>query len=133
MWLYLEMKNVLDEDENCADKTADYMKYLHENKSDISKWLEFINYQTKSKHRKVNFEDEMEPNKTQIDLENTAMSLYERKLAIYERSIKENPNNFRLQIELLKFKANSIELSSNTISHIESEFLKLIFVNPFMR
>ena len=47
MWLYLEMKNEIDS-QNSAEKnvnlTSDYMKYLDDNKGDVAKWLEFIEY-----------------------------------------------------------------------------------------
>ncbi len=51
MWLYLEMKSELEreyeaESQTNVDKTSDFMKYLDENKGDISKWLEFIDYQS---------------------------------------------------------------------------------------
>jgi len=112
MWLYLQMKKNLDLNyENKIDKTAEYMKYLNENKTDIKKWLEFINYQSI-----MNLNNEI-PNK---------IVNYERKKAIFEKAIKENPTSFRLRIELIKLKADSIEFNES-IEKIEDEFFALLF------
>ena len=98
MWIYLQMKKNLDiNNENTVDKTADYMKYLNENKTDIKKWLEFINYQSN-----IN-----------LNAENQT-AYHERKISIFEKAIKENPASFRLRIELFKIQneLNRIQVSN---------------------
>jgi hypothetical protein len=115
MWLYLEMKKEFnaDRDQKSMDKTGDYMKYLTENKNDIQKWLEFIDYQSHSTNEK------------QLN----QLVVYERKLSIFEKAIKENPTSFRLRIELIKLKANSIEIieSVNAVEKVEADYLALLF------
>ena len=102
-------------DEECrdikSDKTSDYMKYLHEQPTDVDKWLEFIESQSK-----------VGPG------ENLSV-YYERTLAIYARALVENPASFRLKIELVKFKATSLELDSeyNASDRIEKDFFDLLF------
>lgn len=113
MWLYLEMKKNLDvnnSDSKQDDKTADFMKYLNENKTDVKKWLEFIEYQSLGKQADLNV-------------------IYERQIAIFDKAIKENPESFRLKFELVKLKANSFELNEtiNSIDTIEAEYLALLF------
>ena len=130
LWLYLQIKNEF-KDENDIESndenkliTSDYVKYLSENKHDIEKWLEFINY---NKFKFNNNFDEKK-NINQINLIE-----YNRKLGIFERAIKENNENFRLKIEFLKLKASSIELANehNAIELIEKEFLKLLLTESF--
>ena len=112
MWLHLEINKELEAEaaEKQTDRTAEFMKQLHENKHDISKWLAFISYQSLNGDNSTN---------------------YERQLSIFEKALSDNPANFRLRLELLKFKASSIETafddSMNTIGKIEAEFLALIF------
>jgi hypothetical protein len=117
MWLYLEMKNELDSiesDSQKADLTSDYVKYLDENKNDVARWLEFINYQSKLY---------------------SGLYLFERKQSIFDRAMKENPSNFRLKIENVKLRANSIEMLNinfyNSADLIESEFLGLLASESF--
>lgn len=93
MWLYLEMtrqdQQPTNESTTFTEKTADYMKYLNEHKHDVSKWLEFIDYQSSN---------------AEIT---SPGALYERKLSIFEKAIGENASNFRLRLELAKLKAVS--------------------------
>ena len=119
MWLYLE-KNKTSIDENVndcrsesIDRTGDFMKYLSENKGDLAKWLEFVEYQTELAHKLKNL---------------SRTGLYERKVGIFEKAIKENPNSFRLKIELVKLKATNIELTNvyNAFETIERQFYMLL-------
>jgi lipopolysaccharide biosynthesis regulator YciM len=89
------------------------MKYLNENKTDVSKWLEFINYQT---HLASKLSGGM------------MNALYEKKKSIFEKAIQENPTSFRLKIELVKLKANSIEYDNlyNAFETVEREFYMLL-------
>ena len=91
------------------------MKHLTGHKTDVNKWLEFIDYQSNSKK-----EGEQQLNQ---------LVVFERKLSIFEKAIKENPTSFRLRIELIKLKANSIELteSLNSVEKVEADFLALLF------
>ena len=122
MWLYLAIKNQLEEEDeiNRKDRISDYMKYLNENKTDVAKWLEFIEYQSKKNSK--NFENSTDKQ------EANDMSFYERTVSIYERAIKENPNSFLLKIELIKYKARSIEMSNsyNAFEVVEKEFLNIL-------
>lgn len=94
------------------DHTSDYMKYLSENKSDVAKWLEFIGYQSQLAAK----------------LGGGASALYEKKKSIFEKAIQENPSSFRLKIELVKLKADSIEFDNvyNAFETIEREFYMLL-------
>lgn len=116
MWLYLEITKSLEDSNKSAniDRTGDFMKYLSENKSDVVKWLEFIDYQSQLTH-----------NKSEIL---SPAGLYERKVGIFEKAIKENPNSFRLKIELTKLKSNNIEFTNiyNAFETIEREFYMLL-------
>ena len=105
MWLYLEMKKQFDQEMTEAPPPTDYVKYLHENKHDIDKWLEFVDSQQ----------------------QNT----YERILSIYEKAIQENPTSFRLKIEFVKFKAKSVELNTSEFdvgAKIEKDYFDLLFL-----
>jgi hypothetical protein len=120
LWLYLEMKKELKTENNDQEdlKTKDYMKYLDLNKNDIDKWLEFINYQ-----ESLSFN---------LD---KALSLYDKKQAIFDRALEHNPKNFRLRLEQLKLKSSNIEMLEiniyNSLDLIESEFLTLIAEESF--
>lgn len=86
------------------------MKYLQENPKNIDKWLEFI----------------------RSEMADETVGSYERKFSIFEKAIKENPESFRLKIELLKFKIKSYEIVGIKLNDIEADFLSLIFyVEPF--
>jgi hypothetical protein len=121
MWLYLEMKNELDSINNAtaegggADLTADFMKYLDVNKSDVSKWLEFIAYQSLLQTRQST---------------GGSLYVYEKKQSIFERALKENPDSFRLRIAHVRLKAQSLELLNvnfyNAIELVEAEFFNVI-------
>lgn len=120
MWLYLEVNKLAKADEQVKksedDLTADFMKYLSENKNDVAKWLEFIDYQ--STRRNIdNKEAQASPS-----------ALYERKKSIFERAIQENPNSFRLKVEMVKFKAQSVEHidAYNAFEAIERDFYMLL-------
>lgn len=117
MWLYLEMKNDIEDLESNVDLTPDFMKHLNENKHDIDKWFEFIEYQDKAVNLKIS-----------AQIKNLSKILFERKMSIFERAISENPQNFRLKIEYLKLKAGSIEMITdyNSIDLIENEFYTLL-------
>jgi hypothetical protein len=55
--------------------------------------------------------------------------LYERKLAIFDKAIQQNPgNSFRLKIERTKYKSSSFELinSYNALEQIEKDYLELL-------
>ena len=91
-------------------KPGYYTNYLQDNPKDIQKWLEFI----------------------RSEITDETVSSYERKLEIYKRANKENPESFRIKIELLKFKVESYEMADNKLRDIEQDFLSLIFyVEPF--
>lgn len=115
MWLYLEMNKTSSSNlniESNVDRTGDFMKYLNENKSDEAKWLEFVDYQAiLAKKQSLN-----------------PSALFEKKKAIFERAIQENSASFRLKIELVKLKANSIEFTGiyNAFETIEREFYMLL-------
>lgn len=119
MWLYLQVsklsKDVENENEAANNRTADYMKYLNENKNDVFKWLEFIEYQSTSLASDKN---------TKV----SSSALYERKKSIFERAIQENPTSFRLKFELIKLKAQSVEVidAYNAFETIEREFYMLL-------
>jgi hypothetical protein len=125
LWLYLEMKRELDEGDHfdeqlIRDKATDYMKYLNENKNDVRKWLEFIEFQKTHRHLDENIESP--------SIITSSFPIYERILAIYERAIKENPNDFRLRIEKIKYQADSIEMNTafDSAEQIEKEFMSLL-------
>ena len=80
------------------------IKYLQDNPKDVSKWLEFINCQNSIKTNQQ----------------------YERKSSIFEKAIKENQRNFRLRIELLKYKADLYEIVGIPLEDIENDFLSMI-------
>ena len=115
MWLYLEMNKTSSSSlniESNVDRTGDFMKYLNENKSDEAKWLEFVDYQAiLAKKQSLN-----------------PSALFEKKKAIFERAIQENSASFRLKIELVKLKANSIEFTGiyNAFETIDREFYMLL-------
>lgn len=117
MWVYLEMKNDFDDIESNIDLTPDFMKHLNENKHDIDKWFEFIDYQDKAVNLRLSGQTK-----------NFSGILFERKKSIYERAISENPQNFRLRIEYLKLKAKSIEMMTqyDSVDLIENEFYALL-------
>ena len=52
-------------------------------------------------------------------------TLYTRKLAIFERALKENSNNLQLRLESVKLKANN-DYEIDTIDKIDSEFHQLL-------
>lgn len=80
------------------------IKSVQRNPKDISKWLEFINYQSNAKN----------------------IQHYERKVSIFEKAIQENQQSFRLRIELLKYKADLYEIVGISFEDIENEFLSMI-------
>lgn len=96
-----------------VDRTSDYMKYLDENKTDVAKWLEFIDYQSHVAQKSGSA---------------SQTGVYEKKKSIFERAIQENPSSFRLKIELAKLKAESFEFakSYNAFEAIEREFYMLL-------
>jgi hypothetical protein len=133
IWLYLQIKNETlskDDQGSFVDRTSDYMKYLHENKKDIAKWLEFIEYQSRAQHFSLDKSSSMESTSGAQgeSLEFSTMSMYQRKCSIFERAIKENPDSFRLKLELLKYKASSIEITNliDSIDKLETEFFSLL-------
>ncbi|RNA02640.1 NRDE2 -like protein [Brachionus plicatilis] len=117
MWVYLEMKNDLEEQESNIDLTSDYMKHLNENRHDIDKWLEFIEYQDKALNLRLSGQ-----------IKNMSSILFERKKSIFERAISENPLNFHLRMEYLKLRAGSIEMMTqyDSVDLMENEFYALL-------
>ena len=106
--LYFELKS-LEETKINVNLTGDYNKYLHENPKDVSKWLEFIEYQDVSTSKQ-------EANEGQ----------YKRKLAIFEKAVEKNENNLKICLEFLKFRASNSETGLDTVQKIETEFQRLI-------
>lgn len=84
------------------------MAHLQLNPTDVSKWLEFINYDI-------------------LEMSTLTTAYYERRISIFERAIHYNPQNFRLKLELVKFKADSAEIIGIPLTTIETDFLSLIF------
>lgn len=106
----------MDVSEETQDLTADFMKHLDENKNDVDKWLEFLDYQS-----------------TRTESGVSPASLYEKKQAILDRALDYNPDSFRLKIESVKLKAASVELLNiyNSVEVIENEFLSLLADESF--
>ena len=60
----------------------------------------------------------------------TGMDQFERKMSIFERALSLNPNSFRLKLERIKLKANSLEMLNidmyNSLDLIRNEFTSLL-------
>jgi hypothetical protein len=136
MWLYLEMKNELEKEyelneSNKVDKTSDFIKYLDEHKNDIIKWLEFIDYQTNLFNQQKFHAETQQHNENNMkeELKNQSLTvIFDKKIAIFDKAITENPRNFRLKMEKLKYKSSSFEIISsyNALETIENEFIELL-------
>lgn len=109
--LYLELKR--NEEVAFVDVAGDFNKYFNEHPKDIDKWLEFIDYQDILASKR-NFDQ-------------TKMTLYDRKISIFERALRENQNSFRLKFEFIKFKTQNYLLNElSSFEKVENEYLKLI-------
>ena len=121
--LYFELKNQ-QEKKTDLNLTADYNKYLNENPKDVTKWLEFIEYQdvlAASNPQPLAANDESSVDKREED-----NYLYKRKLAIFEKAVEKNGDNLKLNLEFIKFKVLNNQTGLETVQKTENEFQRLI-------
>ena len=101
-------------DEYVTRKTGEFNKILRENKQDVKTWLAFVKFQ----------EEVVELDSTITNRSVREGAHFERKVAILERSIKENPACVELKLELLELCRKVWDSEK-----LEKEWKKLICVH----
>ena len=110
--------------ESLKKKNAEFNKHLYDNPEDISKWLEFIDFQDIAVPVKTLQSNETSRNENDRQKKGNAV-VSEIKLSILEKALEKNPNSVLLKTKQLEVGANIWEKDK-----LNKEWHQFVFIHP---